>query len=434
MKKGFVISWFYPPGNSSEGLVTYKLLSNSKLHYDVWTRNDQHQNMWDRKSDEKELVSKNVNIVLGPGDIKEWVEAGVKYFIEHKDEYSFIMSRSMPPESHEIGLKIKEKVPEIKWIASFGDPLVDTPYVNEITMEGLDNPFSIKECFTREKFSIPGAMKLAISPLRLANKTLWKKEAKKAGVIGKYYNYINDSVLKLADRIIYNNDYQLEHAFKQDEYKEFRRKACVIEHSFDESLYPLKKETTKKLSFVYVGHLDDNRNAMPLFKAIRVLKDNDPKLGEKVSFDFYGHLCADDKLYILEKNIYDIVKIHGDVSYIESLRLIKNADWAILIDANFTAMMDECIFLPAKTMDYLGARTKIFLISHIKGADSDILRKTGGGIIVTHVPDEICMYLSKIIYQGYKPEEFNKKEVDKYSSINVAKRMDGEIERVIKLK
>ena len=35
MKKILVISWFYPPINSSEGLVTYKLLRNSKLQYDV---------------------------------------------------------------------------------------------------------------------------------------------------------------------------------------------------------------------------------------------------------------------------------------------------------------------------------------------------------------------------------------------------------------
>ncbi|MFR8622331.1 hypothetical protein [[Ruminococcus] torques] len=39
------------------------------------------------------------------------------------------MTRSMPPESHEIGLKIKEIKPEIKWIASFGDPIANNPFV-----------------------------------------------------------------------------------------------------------------------------------------------------------------------------------------------------------------------------------------------------------------------------------------------------------------
>ena len=38
MKKILVITWFYPPVNSSEGLVTYKLLNNSRYEYDVFTQ------------------------------------------------------------------------------------------------------------------------------------------------------------------------------------------------------------------------------------------------------------------------------------------------------------------------------------------------------------------------------------------------------------
>ena len=38
MKKISVITWFYPPVNSSEGLVTYKLLNNSRYEYDVFTQ------------------------------------------------------------------------------------------------------------------------------------------------------------------------------------------------------------------------------------------------------------------------------------------------------------------------------------------------------------------------------------------------------------
>ena len=51
-RKGLVISWFYPPGNSSEGLVTYKLLKNSKYQYDVFTRGCQNDGVWDRYTDE----------------------------------------------------------------------------------------------------------------------------------------------------------------------------------------------------------------------------------------------------------------------------------------------------------------------------------------------------------------------------------------------
>ena len=51
MKKmrGLVISWFYPPTNSSEGLVTYKLLKNSSFNYDVVTHEFQESDdIWSR--------------------------------------------------------------------------------------------------------------------------------------------------------------------------------------------------------------------------------------------------------------------------------------------------------------------------------------------------------------------------------------------------
>ena len=46
---------------------------------------------------------------------------------------------------------------------------------------------------------------------------------------------------------------------------------------------------------------------------------------------------------------------------------------------------------------------------------------------MTHVADEICMYLAKIIYQGYKPKKYDEKEVEKYNSVNLARKMDEEI-------
>ena len=49
--KGFVISWFYPPINSSEGLVTFKLLNRSEIKHDVFTqKGNQH---WSYKKENK---------------------------------------------------------------------------------------------------------------------------------------------------------------------------------------------------------------------------------------------------------------------------------------------------------------------------------------------------------------------------------------------
>lgn len=428
-KRIFVISWYYPPGNSSEGLVTFKLLKNSKYQYDVWTRNDQQQSVWDRKSDESKLTSENVKIIKDDcEDMQEWVEHGLEYFEKHSDDYDLIMSRSMPAESHELAIKIKERFPNIKWIASFGDPIVDTPYIDAITMgDQKKNPFKMKEYFYREQLSMARTPRVFLSPLRNARRFLWEHDKKLGEKAAESLKYINDTVLREADVLIYNNKYQFEHAFSKSARKKYKSKGRILEHSFDASMYPARKAAKKdsKLSFIYVGHLDDTRNAHSLLKAINHLKKKDPELNKRVEFDFYGHLGDRDKLYLLDHDLMDVVKIFKDVKYLDSLKIIKNADWAILIDANFTSLVNECIYLPAKLIDYIGARTKVFSISHVKGAGADIINEIGGGKVVTHSQDDIYLYLSKIIYQNYEPEPYDEKKTKKFSSEVMAKKLDA---------
>lgn len=434
MKKGFVISWYYPPGNSSEGLVTFKLLKNSKYQYDVWTRADQQQSMWDRKSDESKLTAENVGVIKGEcDDAKKWVEEGVKYFLEHRDEYAFIMSRSMPAECHELAIKIKEKIPDVKWIASFGDPLVDTPYINDITMGGQDNPFKMVHYLAKEDLSFLRASRVFVSPTRLARKYVWRKDKQIGSEIERYFEYVNLTTLVEADVVIYNNIYQFEHAFSRTGLKKYQSKGVVLEHSYDPGLYPKKKtKKNSKITFVYVGHLDHNRNVHTLLEALSEMKKRDPELSKKVEFVFYGHMDDSDKVFILDYDLVDLVKINKDITYLESLNVIKDADWAILVDANFTSIVDDCIYLPAKLMDYMGARTNVFSISHVKGAGSDIIREVGGGKVVTHSADDIYLYLSKIIYQKYRPKPYDENEAKKYSSVEVSKRLDGVIGKVLK--
>ena len=60
------------------------------------------------------------------------------------------------------------------------------------------------------------------------------------------------------------------------------KKSIVLNHSFDQSLYPKEKEEHKKIEFNYVGHLDAIRTPKKLFEAINELYKEDEKLGEKV--------------------------------------------------------------------------------------------------------------------------------------------------------
>ena len=70
-KKILVISWFYPPVTSSEGLVTYKLLKVSKNNYDVFTQKNNAS--WSYGNKDRLPESENVNTIFAKAKtLKEW--------------------------------------------------------------------------------------------------------------------------------------------------------------------------------------------------------------------------------------------------------------------------------------------------------------------------------------------------------------------------
>ena len=69
--KIFVVSWFYVPVTTSEALVTYKLLANSKNEYVVCSAKS---NKWSYQTDSK-LESKNIKqYVFDTDNFDEFVE------------------------------------------------------------------------------------------------------------------------------------------------------------------------------------------------------------------------------------------------------------------------------------------------------------------------------------------------------------------------
>ena len=415
-KKILVISWFYPPVTSSEGLVTYKLLKASKNNYDVFTQKNNAS--WSYGNKDRLPESENVNTIFAKAKtLKEWKAEAIEYYKTNKDKYNIVMTRSMPPESHEIGLEIKKLNPNIIWIASFGDPIANNPYTQiSITYA---SPYSIKAC---------KSIKGIFSPKRILKSTLFKIRYKR---LHKYFKKqdspLQDNVLKKADYLILNNKYQKEYMLK--EYNDnIKEKAIVLNHSYDKTLYPKTKKQNDKIKFAYIGHLDSQRSPAILFKAIKDLYKQCPDLAEKVEFEFYGNMADSDKVFIINYELTDIIKVRQPVSYLKSLEIMKNTDWLLQIDANITPIIDKNIFFAAKLADYIGAGNKIFGITMLEGISTDILRNLNA-IVTSYSSEEIKNYLWLIIYKNYKikiNEEFRKN----FDSITVAKEFDEFINKI----
>lgn len=419
--RGFVISWYFPPINSSEGLVTFKLLKNSKYKYDVFTQ--KINEAWTYGSKEIDLVSNNINTIFAKsGDFNNWVKEGVEYFEKNYKKYDFIMSRSMAPESHTIAYEIKKRHPEIKWIASFGDPLCDNPFNYFISQH---SEYSLKgKGF--ENISI----KYMFSPKRIMKNLLWKYRNWNYKRKNNYEQRMIDlqhNTLELADKIILNNPYQLKHMSKG--YENLDKKAIVIPHTYDSDLYPkTSKKSSNKINITFIGHLDDIRTPRQFLKAIAKYKDLDKDLADKLEVNFYGNLSVNDKLFILDNDLLDIIKFRKSVTYIESLKIMKESDWLLHIDANLGAYINENIFFAAKIADYLGSKTNIFAITMDNGASADIMRETNS-LISSYSVDEILFHLMEIVNNKCSYITTNN---SLYDIKNVVKNYDEMVKELVK--
>lgn len=412
MKKILVISWFYPPVNSSEGIVTYKLLNNSKYEYDVFTQ--KNSTSWSYGNKDYLKNNKNVNCIFSDSNtLKQWKTEAVEYFKKNMDKYDVVMTRSMPPESHEVGIMLKKIKPSIKWIASFGDPISNNPYTL-LTMKS--NPYKVDKT---------SSIKRIINPFRIIKSIIYrlKKTIKNSFLDTK----IESKTLKKCDMVIFNSNEQREYMTKGN----LKTDSVIINHSYMEELYPKKVEkNTEKIIISYIGHLDAIRTPKILLEAIKEIKEEDEHLCNKLEVDFYGNLYYDDKIYIYDNELYDIVKYKKQISYLESLKKMKESDYLLHIDANLGDVIDHNIFFAAKLADYIGSKTPIISITMLEGTSANIMRKVNG-LILTYSVSDVKNYLRKIIYENY---QFNldEKSSNSYNAKIVATEFDNMVKGLLK--
>lgn len=418
-KKGLVISWYFPPINSSEGLCTFKLLKNSKFSYDVFTQ--KNNKTWSYDTNEDKLTANNIKTIFSEQkNIDKWVKEGIEKFSDKLDKYDFIMSRSMAPESHEIALELKRKNKNIPWIASFGDPIDKNPYMKLIEIEcthGLKNGV------------LSYSFKYVLSPKRILKKLLWnyRNEKYKRNHTRIYKDKkLQNDVFKECDIIIFNNKYQMEHMLEGYE-EDIKKKALLLHHGYDKDFYSKQKSKKENDNFKisYLGHLDEIRTPKNFLKALKRLKENKKDLYDKLSIEIYGNMANTDKILLVDYDLCDIVKFKKPVKYFESLDKMKNSDLLLLIDANLSTVVPKNIFYAAKLADYIGSGSNILGITMTDGPSADIIKEVGG-VVSSHSVEDIYNNLVMILENKIKIKNNDKN--GNYDMVNIAKIFDKEIE------
>lgn len=418
MKRILVISWFYPPINSSEALVTYKLLRHSGYTYDVFTQ--QQSESWSFGRSAALPETDNVRCIYAESrELRSFEAEALRFFLRHRADYDIVMTRSMPPECHRVGLKIKERCPQIRWIASFGDPIRSNPY--ELIGGGSYSPWSMKNPLNRGR-----ALRFRLSPLRLLRHFLWTARHLRALGQRRAMERIETETLKKADRLLFNNASQLRYMAGDGDLGE---RAVLLRHSFDPSLYPPQptEKTKRRLRFVFLGQLNALRTPLPLLKAVERLREDLPDLPERAEFLFFGDMADADLAYILRRGLSDTVQVRRPVSYRQSLAESAAADWLVHIDGNISAVTEENVFFAGKLADYFGAGKPILAVTMPQGDTADCLRRAGA-LTLSFSVNEIKQALYQIIARGLSVR-MDRGFLDEFSARRVAAALD---ERAVK--
>lgn len=398
--------------------MSYKLLNTSRYEYDVFTQRSVET--WSYGSSMGFRDRGNVRAIYARSTtIADWEQEAYRYFLAHREEYDLIMTRSMPPEVHAVGIRIKRHFPRVRWIASFGDPIKTNPFYHM----GYDMfpPFSMGNLQNRRK-----GLGFRLSPERIARDCLWHLRYPGTARARRRLIRIEDSTIALADTLVFNDTSELRLMTRT---KSARAKSVVIRHSYDESLFPEadseRAAPRTKQRFVFVGQLNPIRRGEPLLRGIKELNDSMEDLEERAEFVFYGDMPESDMAYIVRNGLTDLVRYEKPVSYRESLRLMRQADWVIHIDADTRAVTKENVFFAGKLADYFGAGTKVLAVTMQRGDVVDALRRAGA-LVLSYSAGEIKEYLYLILYQGWQTR-MDRAYTEQYDARCVAAQFDRQV-------
>lgn len=413
----FVASWFFPPATSSEGIVTYKLLRNSRHHYDVFSSTSKQ---WGYKAAMRMRGEKNIDTyTVETDDISEWVDFCVAQFEKRyaQQKYDCVMTRSTPPESILVGLRIKEKYPQVRWIASLADPVAN-------------NPYELK-AYVDDSVTLSAGEKAALKQaLRTGGKDAleaWEKRPETGIKLLCKLKHWEEAALKQADMIISPTGRQLRYIGDGS----WNYKYLAVPHSYDPELYPENvTPDPDKTVFSFIGYSDASRSLVPIVQAVRLLRQNGSPFLENLEIRFVGNNPRAVQDMVLDYYLEDIIKFYPGVEYGRSLELMMESDWLIHVDAFFSELQPGgSIFFAGKLADYMGAGRPIFALTGEHSPAYEIVREAGGVCLLQWDIAGIANSLEQILSGRLSPV-MNHAYIESYRADNVAKRFDAQVENL----
>ncbi|MBN2853585.1 MAG: glycosyltransferase family 4 protein [Clostridia bacterium] len=237
-----------------------------------------------------------------------------------------LYSTSFPYSDHLLGLYVKKKMKNIKWVADFRDEWTNNPY------------------FKYSKFRT----------------SIEKKLEKK--------------ILANADSLITNTPYMRDNFIES--YPFIKDKIAVIPNGYDQEDYhdmSLNHENNHIFTITYTGSLYGSRKPDSFLQALSSVKDKLPNM--KVVF--IGNIKSDQiKKLLSQLNLEDSVEFIPYLPHKECIKKLSSGHVSLLIEGK-----ENIPFYTGKLFEYMYVSHPILAVIPENGAAADLIRETGTGLV-----------------------------------------------------
>ncbi|WP_262148316.1 glycosyltransferase family protein [Chryseobacterium foetidum] len=276
-----------------------------------------------------------------------WVKPSTQFLEKYLKENNIetIVTTGPPHSMHLIGLNLKKKFPELKWIADFRDPWTEISYYKHLK---LTNRSDKKHRFLESEVFKNADITLATSYTDAEN---FRKNGANSFCITNGFDETDSNP----------NTFQLSNS-----------KRCHPEPV--EGLQPSNPQT--KFTLSYIGVLEQLRNPENLWKALDNLVKTSSDFAENFSLKFVGRI--DDKILNTIEN--SLLKWHilnlGYLSHDKAVSEMSNSN--LLLMTNFPNESSKGI-IPGKIFEYLATGKQIISFGPDDADVAKILNETKAG-------------------------------------------------------
>lgn len=290
-----------------------------------------------------------------------------------KEKIQLIYTTSFPYSSHLMGLYLRKKLNNIRWIADFRD-------------EWTNNPYHRDSFFKRLKFR--------------AEK---RKEVE---------------VTSNCDYFITNTPLMLEGFLKDN--KDLYKNSTFIPNGYDEEDFLDildKRDGEDKFVITYTGSLYGRRNLDEFLDGLKLAVDKKQVRKNRLEIRIVGNIY--DKVieaYSKAYNLEGVIKSYGYLPHKESIQMLFNSDIILLVIGKGKGSRN---FYTGKIFEYIRANRPILAIVPEDGVAADVIRGTRTGLVVD--PENIVGIKNALVnyYKSWLENgiEHNKDitEIKKYS-------------------